>query len=104
MINNSKNLSLEQKIDRILELLENMSQKNDSMFGDTISDEEMYKKAYEATISAGKVSTSYLQRKLGIGYSRSAGLVDMLEQRGVVSPSNGSKPRTVIDKPAQSIL
>ena len=54
MNNNSKNLSLEQKIDRILELLENMSQNNESMFGDTISDEEMYKQAYEATISAGR--------------------------------------------------
>ena len=45
-----------------------------------------------------KVSTSYLQRKLSIGYSRAARIVDMLEERGVIGPVKGSKPREVYEK------
>ncbi|MFA6458970.1 MAG: FtsK/SpoIIIE domain-containing protein [Candidatus Paceibacterota bacterium] len=58
--------------------------------------DDMYDEAREAVISAGKASTSYIQRKLGIGYSRSAKLMDMLEERGVIGPANGSEPREVI--------
>ena len=47
-------------------------------------------------IEAGKASTSYLQRKLGVGYARAAKLIDMLEERGVVGPADGAKPRDVI--------
>ena len=65
--------------------------------GDGLEDEdEMYEPAREAVVSAGKASTSYIQRKLGIGYSRAAKLMDMLEERGVIGPANGSKPREVI--------
>lgn len=59
-------------------------------------DDDMYEEAREATISSGKVSTSYLQRKLGIGYSRASHLIDMLEERGVIGAINGSKPRKVL--------
>lgn len=62
-------------------------------------DDEMYEPAKRAVIQTGKASTSYLQRKLGIGYSRAAKLIDMLEERGVVGPANGSKPREVLDGP-----
>lgn len=58
-------------------------------------DDEMYEQARETVIATGKASTSFLQRKLGVGYSRAAKLVDMLESRGVVGPANGSKPREV---------
>ena len=65
--------------------------------GDSIDDDDdMYEPAREAVVSAGKASTSYIQRRLGIGYSRAAKLMDMLEQRGVIGPANGSKPREVI--------
>lgn len=65
--------------------------------GDSFDEEdEMYEPAREAVMSAGKASTSYIQRKLGVGYSRAAKLMDMLEERGVIGPANGSKPREVI--------
>ncbi|HEX7724405.1 MAG TPA: DNA translocase FtsK 4TM domain-containing protein [Candidatus Paceibacterota bacterium] len=65
--------------------------------GDSLEDEdEMYEPAREAVIAAGKASTSYIQRKLGVGYSRAAKLMDLLESHGVIGPANGSKPREVI--------
>ena len=59
-------------------------------------EDDMYEPAKEAVIAAGKASTSYIQRKLGIGYSRAAKLMDMLEEHGVIGPANGSKPREII--------
>ena len=59
-------------------------------------DDDLYEEAREAVISAGKASTSYLQRKLRIGYSRAARLMDILEERSVIGPADGSKPRSVL--------
>jgi S-DNA-T family DNA segregation ATPase FtsK/SpoIIIE len=59
-------------------------------------DDDMYEEAKAAVIEAGKASTSYLQRKLRIGYSRAARLMDILEQRGVIGAADGAKPREVI--------
>ena len=52
--------------------------------------------AKRIVIEAGKCSTSYLQRKLRIGYARAACLVDLLEDEGVVGPVEGSQPRVVL--------
>lgn len=62
---------------------------------DTDDDDELYEDAKEAVIEAGKASTSYLQRKLRIGYSRAARLMDLLEEGGVIGPQIGSTPREV---------
>lgn len=62
---------------------------------DAAEEDDMYEEARQLVISTGKASTSWLQRKLGVGYSRGAKLLDMLEERGVVGPANGSKPREV---------
>jgi S-DNA-T family DNA segregation ATPase FtsK/SpoIIIE len=59
-------------------------------------EDELYPQAKQTVIEAGKASTSYLQRKLGVGYARAAKLIDMLEERGVVGPADGAKPREVI--------
>jgi S-DNA-T family DNA segregation ATPase FtsK/SpoIIIE len=65
--------------------------------GDSLEDEdELYEAARECVMEAGKASTSYIQRKLGVGYSRAAKLMDLLEQKGVIGPANGSKPREII--------
>ncbi len=61
-------------------------------------DDEMYEAARQAVIEAGKASTSYLQRKLKLGYARAARLMDILEERGVVGPADGAKPREVMEK------
>lgn len=60
-------------------------------------DDELYEEARETVIHAGKASTSFLQRKLRIGYARAARLIDMLEERGVIGAGFGAKPREVID-------
>lgn len=67
------------------------------MDSDSLEEEdELYEAARECVMEAGKASTSYIQRKLGVGYSRAAKLMDLLEQKGVIGPANGSKPREVI--------
>ncbi len=81
---------------------EGAQRSNDPIFasmGDSMGDDEddeLYPEAKKTIIEAGKASTSYLQRKLGVGYARAARLMDLLEQRGVIGPADGSKPRDVI--------
>jgi S-DNA-T family DNA segregation ATPase FtsK/SpoIIIE len=72
-----------------------------SIFESTIDeedDDEMYEEARMAVMEAGKASTSYLQRKLKLGYARAARLMDKLEERGVIGPGDGAKPREVLEK------
>lgn len=63
-------------------------------------DDELYEQAREIVMSAGKASSSYLQRRLKVGYARAARLLDILEERGVVGPGEGSKPREVMGREA----
>jgi len=65
---------------------------------DDMEDDEMYEEARICVIEAGKASTSYLQRKLKLGYARAARLMDKLEERGVIGPGDGAKPREVLEK------
>jgi len=72
---------------------------DDSIFGASLDDEEdddLYGDAKQTVIDAGKASTSFLQRKLRIGYSRAARLMDILEERGVIGPADGAKPREIL--------
>ena len=59
-------------------------------------EDDLYDDAKEAVIESGKVSTEYLQRKLRVGYSRAARIMDMLESRGIIGPANGSEIREVL--------
>lgn len=63
---------------------------------DDDSDDDLYLEAKTAVEEAGRASTSYLQRKLRIGYSRAARLMDILEEKGVIGPADGSRPRDVL--------
>ncbi len=70
-----------------------------AMFSDSIDgddDDDLYEEARMIIVEAGKGSTSYLQRKLKVGYARAARLMDMLEERGVIGPADGAKPREVL--------
>jgi S-DNA-T family DNA segregation ATPase FtsK/SpoIIIE len=58
--------------------------------------DELYDEAARIVVGSGQVSISYLQRKLRIGFSRAARLVDMMEAEGIVSPGPGGKPREVL--------
>jgi S-DNA-T family DNA segregation ATPase FtsK/SpoIIIE len=74
---------------------------NDATFnamvgGGDDADDELYNAAKQAVIEAKKASTSYIQRKLKVGYSRAARLMDLLEENGVIGPANGSKPREIL--------
>jgi DNA segregation ATPase FtsK/SpoIIIE-like protein len=62
------------------------------------TDDEMYENAKEVVIASGKASTSFIQRKLGIGYSRAAKLMDTLEEQEVIGPANGATARQVLIK------
>ena len=61
-------------------------------------DDDLYAAAHSAVLDAGKASTSYLQRKLRVGYARAARLIDMLEEKGVIGPGDGAKPREILEK------
>jgi len=68
-------------------------------FGDdSDGDDPLYEEARITVIQSKKASTSFLQRKLGIGYSRAARIMDILEDRGVIGPQNGAKPREILDE------
>ena len=55
-----------------------------------------FEEAVKLAIESGKISTSLLQRRLGVGYGRAAKLIDLMEEKGYVSAANGTKPREVL--------
>jgi len=61
--------------------------------------DELFKKAVELILLTGQASTSYLQRKLKLGYARAARIIDQMEQEGIVGPTEGSKPREILVDP-----
>jgi DNA segregation ATPase FtsK/SpoIIIE, S-DNA-T family len=71
-------------------------------FEDDDIDDDLYEEARATVEEAGRASTSYLQRKLKIGYSRAARLMDVLEAKGVIGAADGSKPREVLTAAGRS--
>jgi len=70
-----------------------------SLDGKTVSfDDPLLEEAKDLIIRTGKASASYLQRRFRIGYARAASLLDMLEQKGIIGPADGAKPRKVLVK------
>jgi S-DNA-T family DNA segregation ATPase FtsK/SpoIIIE len=62
------------------------------------ADDDLYDEAKEVVMAAGKASASLLQRRLRVGYARAARLLDILEEKGVIGPGEGAKPRQVLIK------
>lgn len=63
-------------------------------------DDDLFAEAKQIVEEAGKASTSYLQRKLRIGYARAARLMDILEEKGVIGAADGARPREVLTREA----
>ena len=61
-------------------------------------DDPLYNEIVEFVITTGKASASLLQRRFRLGYNRAARCIDLLEERGIIGPANGSKPREVLVK------
>ena len=64
------------------------------VFGDFKKD-EVYDEAKRVILETGQASVSMVQRRLGLGYTRAARLIDMMEEEGIVGPIRGAKPREV---------
>ena len=78
-------------------IIERPSMKNGVSLGNfSGADDDLFEEAAKEIINSQKASTSYLQRKFRIGYARAARLMDLLEEAGVVGPSEGSKGRDVL--------
>ena len=75
----------------------NVSNVSGQEFGEAANDEDpLYNQIVEFVIENQKASASLLQRRFKLGYNRAARLIDMLEERGIIGPPNGSKPREVL--------
>lgn len=66
--------------------------------GEEDYEDPLYNEIVDFCIETGKVSASLLQRRFRLGYNRAARVVDLLEERGIIGPANGSKPREVLVK------
>ena len=61
-------------------------------------DDPMYNEIVDFAVKTGKISASLIQRRFRFGYNRAARVIDLLEERGIIGPQNGSKPREVLVK------
>jgi S-DNA-T family DNA segregation ATPase FtsK/SpoIIIE len=85
--------AVQQQIDK--DSSEDDEEEGDEVDGES-SDEELYAKAIDVLKSSRRASTSMLQRRLRIGYNRAARIMEMMEEKGVVGPENGSSPREIL--------
>jgi DNA segregation ATPase FtsK/SpoIIIE-like protein len=94
-------IDLTARLKRVEDFIESMPVASDylrmkSLYS-SLEEDDLYEDAVKIVRQYYKASSSLLQRRLSIGYARAARLMDMLESRGVVSPSDGtSKPRQVL--------
>ncbi len=67
-------------------------------------DDDMWKDAVQVVVDARKASTSLLQRRLRVGYARAARLIETMEEHGIISPADGSRPREVLVSSVDEVL
>lgn len=73
-----------------------MEEEEDGFSDISEADEEIISKCLEVILTEKKASTSLLQRKLRLGYTRAARMIDILESRGIIGPGDGAKPREIL--------
>ena len=77
---------------------ESTSSSGDDYASNDEYDDPIYNEVVDFAVSTGKISASLIQRKFRLGYNRAARIIDLLEERGIIGPPNGSKPREVLVK------
>ncbi len=82
----------------VIESFDQMRFLDDRDLMQNVSTDSLYDQALDTILSTGNASTTFLQRKLKIGYARAASIVDQLEMKGVIGPAEGSKPRKILIK------
>ncbi len=90
-------------IDRIKSGLEESTELVFGSYPSYSDDDELYELVKTEVIQKRKASTSYIQRKFGIGYAHAAQLMDMLGEKGVIGPGLGAKPRVVLIKDENTV-
>jgi S-DNA-T family DNA segregation ATPase FtsK/SpoIIIE len=88
--------AVQQQIDRAAREDDEDAESEDGEEGDMGDDEELFRQALDVLRSTRRASTSMIQRRLRIGYNRAARIMDLMEDKGVVGPENGSSPREIL--------
>ena len=96
----------DQEIDRVIQFIKKqqepaydeaiLKQQTSSVTGGTGEKDELYDEALKLVLETSQASVSILQRRMRLGYTRAARLIDMMEQKGIVGPYCGSKPRDIL--------
>jgi S-DNA-T family DNA segregation ATPase FtsK/SpoIIIE len=86
--------SVQQQIDRAAK--EDDDEDGEGGSDDLGDDQELFMQAFDVIKASRRASTSTLQRKLRIGYNRAARIMDLMEDKGIVGPENGSSPREIL--------
>ena len=77
-------------------VVEKQKGKSSFDFSSGDNDDDLFGDAKDVVVQAGKASASLLQRRLRVGYARAARLIDLLEERGIVGPADGARPRDIL--------
>jgi S-DNA-T family DNA segregation ATPase FtsK/SpoIIIE len=86
----------------VIQSFDSMEHLDDSDDEDEPAD-SLYKEALDIVLGTGNASTTFLQRKLKIGYARAASLIDLMETKGIVGPAEGSKARKILVSRAEKV-
>ena len=89
-------LTLKNYNDDILQAMNKAGSGGSSQGEDSSDEDELLTDAIETVVRAEQCSVSMLQRRFRIGYNRAARLVDLMEERGIVGPPDGARPRKVL--------
>ena len=80
----------------IMEKIENSGKSDKQLEDDDDDTDERLEEAIEEVINSGQASTSFIQKRLKVGYARAGRIIDQMEERGIISGYAGSKPRQVL--------